>query len=314
MMVQCRHGVRGVRLIGKMLLSVLMLCCLTDVACSDGKSDTAYDVTLRRLPQIPPGTVIGTEAPPGWSHLLLKTYSRPGAGDVKKLSPTADRLTRLLFTAIVADVRPQVERGDKGERGKRYKLEKVAVGLGTRIGDKDVIITPDTQQRLGADLGLLARIVLSKAQEKLDDMVVVARSATFLVFDSPSFLAVEGQHKPIVLRYAVLVEEQTGRVNTLVWPVGRDADGNYGEPLGAIQWLPANLTEDCLLHIDGNEFCLGQPTERAFAITSPPKGQKEIPMGDDLKLLAARPRFSSAAAAELEAKLWKELTLFSREP
>jgi hypothetical protein len=302
-MVQCRHTPRGVRLIGKMLLSVLMLCCLTDIACSDGKWDAAYDVTLRRLPQVPPGTVIGQEAPKGWSHLIIKSYSRPGAGDVKQLSPTADRLTRLLFTVIVADVRLQAERGNVGESGKRCKLEKVAVGLGTRIGDKDIVITPDTQQRLGADLGLLARVVLRKSQEKLDDIVVVARSATFLVFDSPCFLVVDNKHKSIALRYAVLVEEQTGRLNTLVWPVVREADGKYGEPLGPIQWLPADLTGDCILHIDGNEFSLGQPTERAFAITSPPTGQKEIQIGDELRPLAARPRFSSATAAELESKL-----------
>ncbi len=85
--------------------------------------------------------------------------------------------------------------------------------------------------------------------------------------------------------------------------VGHDADGKYGDSIGPIQWLPANLTGDCILHVDGDEFSLGQPTERAFAITSPPKGQKEITISDDLKPLAARPRFSPATAAELESKL-----------
>lgn len=307
MMVQRRFALRSVRLIGKMLLSVLMVCGLTDVACSDGQSGAAYDVTLRRLPQIPPGTIIDKKAPKGWSHLIIKSYSRPGAGDVRQLSPTADRLTRLLFTAIMADVRPLVERGNENESGKRYKLEKVAVGLGTRIGEKDIVITPDTQQQLGADLGLLARVVLRKSQEKLGEIVVVARSAAFLVFDSPSFMVVDGKHKPIVLRYAVLVEERTGRLNTLVWPVLREEDGEKSEPLGAIQWLPANLTGDCILHIDGNEFSLGQPTEKAFAITAAPKGQKEIKIGDDLKPLVARPRFTSTAAAELESRLREAL-------
>lgn len=303
MMIQCRHILRGVRLIGKMLLSVLMVSCLTDVACSDGKSGLAYDVTLRRLAQIPPGAVIGKKAPKGWSHLILKSYSRPGVGDVKQLSPIADRLTRLLFTAILADVRPLAERGGKGKDGKRYKLAKVAIGLGTRIGGKDTILTPDTQKQLGADLGLLARVVLRKSQEKLGEIAVVARSATFLVFDSPSFLVVGNKHKSIVLRYAILVDERSGRLDALVWPVGRDADGKYSEALGAIQWLPPSLADDCVLHIDGNEFSLGQPTEKAFAITEPPKGRKEIAITEKLKPLAARPRFTSATAAELESKL-----------
>ncbi len=305
MMVQCRHTHYGARLIGKTLLSVLMVCCLTDVACSDPKSESAYDVTQRRLAQIPPGTVIGKEAPKGWSNLILKSYSRPGAGDVRQLSPAADRLARLLFTAILADVQPDKNDGV----GKGYKLAKVAVGLGTRIGDQDVVITPDTQNRLGANLGLLARVVLRKSQAKLDEIVVVARAATFLVFDSPSFLVVDDKHKPIVLRYGILVEERTGRLDTLVWAVGRDADGKYGDSIGPIQWLPANLTGDCILHVDGNEFSLGQPTEQAFAITSVPKGQKDITIGDDLKPLAARPRFSSATAAELESKLRRAMKI-----
>jgi hypothetical protein len=299
MMVQCRHTLFGARLIGKTLLSLLMVCCLTDVACSDPRSESAYDVTLRRLAQIPPGTAIGKEVPKGWSNLIIKSYSRPGAGDVRQLSPTADRLARLLFTAILADVQPDKNDG----ASKTYKLAKVAAGLGTRIGAYDVVITPDTQNRLGANLGLLARVVLRKSQDKLDEIVVVARSAAFLVFDSPGFLVVDDKHKPIVLRYAILVEERTGRLDTLVWAVGRDADGKYGNPIGSIQWLPANLTGDCILHVDGNEFSLGQPTERAFAITSPPKGQKDITISDELKPLAARPRFSPATAAELESKL-----------
>lgn len=302
-MVQSRHVCCGVRLLGQTLLSMLMLCCLTDVACSDSQSSIAYDVTPRRLAQIPPGTVIGKEAPKGWSHLLLKSYSRPDAGDVKQLWPTADRLARLLFTALIADVRCQAEPGNQGKSSQRCKLAKVAVGVGTRIGDKDVVITPDTQEQLGANLDLLACVVLRTAQEKLKDITVAARSATFMVFDSPSFLVVDGKHKPIVLRYAILVDERTGCLNTLVWPLGREADGGYSGPLGPLQWLPPNLTDDCVLHVDGGAFRFGQPTERAFAILAPPHGKKEILIEDKWKSLASRPRFSSAAAAELGANL-----------
>jgi hypothetical protein len=277
---------------------MLLICCLTDVACSEAKSGSGYDVTLRHLEQVPPGTVIDKEAPKGWSNLIIKSYSRPGAGDMKQLSSTADRLSRLLFTTILADVQ-----ADKTGGGQRYKLAKVAVGLGVRIGDKDTIVTPDTHRRLGAGLGILAGVVLRTAQEKLGEIVVVARSRTLMVFDSPGLMLLDGKHKPIVLRYAILVEERTGRLNALVWPLARAEDGKYSGPIGAIQWLPPNLTGDCVLHVDGREFSLGQPTEKAFAMTAPPKGRKEIKVGDDLKSLIARPRFSATTAAELESKL-----------
>jgi hypothetical protein len=64
---------------------------------------------------------------------------------------------------------------------------------------------------------------------------------------------------------------------------------------------------DCVLHVDGNEFSLGQPTEKAFAIMSVPKGRKEIKVGDDLKSVVSRPRFSSTTVAELENKLREAL-------
>ncbi len=217
MMAHYWHWVRQVRFLGKTLLSVLLICCLTDVACSQGKSGPAYDVTQRRLELIPPGTVIGKEAPKGWTNLVIKSYSRPGAGDMKQLSPLADRLSRLLFTAILADVKE-----DKAREGKRYKLAKVAVGLGMRVRDKDTIITPETERRLGAGLGFVARVVLRTAQEKLAEIVVVARSDTLMVFDSPSLIVHEGKHKPIILRYAVLVDENSGRLNTLVWVLDRE--------------------------------------------------------------------------------------------
>ncbi len=220
---------------------------------------------------------------------------------MEQLSPLADRLSRLLFTAILADVK-----ADK-MGGQRYKLAKVAVGLGVRIGDKDTVVTPDTQQRLGAGLGILARVVLRTAQEKLSEIVVVARSRTLTVFDSPGLMLLDGKHKPVVLRYAVLVEEKTGQLNTLVWTLAREEGGKYSGPIGAIQWLPPNLTGDCILHVDGREFSLGQPTEKAFAMTTPPKGRKEIKVGDDLKPLLARPRFSATTAAELESKLREAL-------
>lgn len=295
MMMRRAPGIAGFRFLGRMLASVLMVCFLTDVACSDGKSGPAYDVTHRHLDPIPAGTVIGSEPPKGWSNLIIKSYSRPGAGDVKQLSPTADRLARLLFTAILADVKPA--------EGGRHKLAKVAVGMGTRIRDKDTVITPDSQKRLGANLGLIARVVLRTAQEKLAETTVVARSDTLMIFDSPSYLAVDGRHKPIVLRYALLVGERTGRLESLVWALGREERGGYSEPIGAVHWLSPNMTDECILHVDGAEFSLGQPTEKAFAMTTPPKGRKELAIGDDWKALASEAKFTTARAADLEARL-----------
>jgi hypothetical protein len=302
MMAQHRLRVRCLRLLGKTLLGLLLVCCLTDLACSADRPATIYDVTQRRLDLIPAGTVIGDKPPRGWTNLILKSYPRPGAGDRKELSATADRLARLLFTALLADVEPVKTSG-----GQRWKLAKVAVGLGTRIGERDTIITPETHRGLGASLGLFGPIVLSTGQEKLADILIVARSATMLVFDSPGMMLRRQRHRPIVLRYAVLVEGRTGRLETLLWVLDREERGTFSGPTDPIRWLPHNLLGDCILHVDAGEFSLGQPTEKAFAMTDAPKGQKEIAADDDLKPLLARRRFSTALAADLEAKLRQAL-------
>jgi hypothetical protein len=289
------------RLLGKTILGLLMVCCLTDFACSADRLAATYDVTQRRLDLIPAGTVIGEKPPRGWSNLILKSYPRPGAGDMKQLPAMADRLSRLLFTALLADVKA-VKGG-----GERWKLAKVAVGLGTRIGERDTIITPETYDRLGASLGLFGPVVLRTAQEKLADILVVARSDTMLVFDSPGMMVRRERHRPVVLRYAVLVEARTGWLETLLWVLDRGERGTFSGPTDPIQWLPHNLLGDCVLHVDAGEFSLGQPTEKAFAMTEAPKGQKEIPVSDDLKPLLARRRFSTALAADLESKLREAL-------
>ena len=300
MMARYWNRVRCLRLLGKTLLGLLMVCCLTDLACSADRPATTYDVTQRRLDLIPAGTVIGDKPPRGWSNLILKSYSRPGAGDMDQLSATADRLSRLLFTALLADVKPVKSGG-----GERWKLAKVAVGLGTRVGERDTVITPESQGR--ANLGLLARIVLNTAYEKLADILVVARSDTMLIFDSPSMMVRHERHRPIVLRYAVLIDSGTGRLETLLWVLDREERGTFRGPTEPIQWLPHNLVGDSILHVDAGEFSLGQPTEKAFAMTNAPRGEKEITPGDDLKPLLARRRFSTALAADLEIKLREAL-------
>jgi hypothetical protein len=274
---------------------LLLLGCLTLAACSqEREAPSGYDVAGRRLDLIPAGTIISTEAPCGWSHLILKSHPRPAAGDFRHLSEESTRLASLLFTALVADVRVE---------GPGHRLERIAAGMGTRIGDADVIVTPETQARLGADFGFVARIVLSKAQERLGEIAVVARAPTFALFDAPGLMLRRERHRPVVLRYAVLVEETTGMLDTLLWLLDKDEDGNYVGPAGPMEWLPPNKIEDCVLHVDSREFALGNPTEKAFAISRLPQGRKQVAFPASLREVAARPRLNAETAVELEAGL-----------
>jgi hypothetical protein len=278
-------------LLGGAVLGVALASCSLQLACPQARDpSSACDVTVRPLDLIPAGTVIGNEAPEGWTHLLLKSRPRAGAGDVGRLSADQVDLASFLITALVADVRRD---------GRRYRLSRVAVGMGTRVGDRDVIITPATQKGLGADLGFVARIVLSRAQEKLAGVVRVAGSPRMAVFDAPNLMLRGGGHRPVVLRYAVLVEEATGRLDTLVWLL--DAEGS-GPSLPA-EWLAPSQVEDCVLHVDAREFTLGLPNEQSFALCRLPRGRRQLEFAPSLRTLAGRPRLSQAAAEELEVEL-----------
>jgi hypothetical protein len=294
MITQSRRPAGGKAFAGRVVRRVLLLGCLAAGGCSeDSRPGAAYDVEARPLDLIPAGTVIGAGPPRGWSHLILKSHPRPAAGDFRQLSEESTRLASLLFTAVVADVKE-----DKG----RHHLERVAVGMGTRIGDEDVIVTPDTQKGLGADLGFVARIVLSTAQERLQDVKLVARAPAFALIDAPGLMLRQDRHRPVVLRYAVLVEESTGRLDTLLWLLDRDG-GQYSGPAGPMEWLPPSKIEDCVLHVDRREFTLGNPTEKAFAVNRLPRGQKQIAFPEPVRGIAVRPRLSAATAADLEAAL-----------
>jgi hypothetical protein len=295
MISQFRQHFGRIRPGGRAIHGAVLLGCLAAFACSeDRKAAADYDVAPRRLDLIPAGTVIGTQAPSGWSHLILKSHPRPAAGDFRELSEDSAGLAGLLFTALVADVK-----ADSG----RHHLERVAVGMGTRIGDRDTIITPETQKRLGADLGFIARIVLSTAQERLQDVQLIARSPTFALIDAPNLMLRQDRHRPVVLRYAVLVDEKTGHLETLLWLLDRDDRDGYVGPVGPMEWLPPSKIEDCVLHVDRREFTLGNPTERAFAMSRLPRGQRQIAFPESIRGLAARPRLSAAMAADLEAGL-----------
>jgi hypothetical protein len=287
-------GTRRVRLLAWVLLGLGLACLVCSIALPHGEPAAAYDVTTRPLRLIAPGTAIGHDAPAGWTHLLLKSNTRPGAGDFARLSRSYARLAGLLFTALVADVRREQGHG---------RLVCVAVGVGTRVGDRDIVITPATQKRLGADLGFVARAVLSRAQDRLADVVTVARSPTMAVFDAPNWMVRNGRHRRVVLRYAAVVDPKTAALDTLVWLLDPTESGSLSGPVGAAEWLPPGVVDDAVLHVDAREFFLGNPTESSFALLGLPRGRQRIELPDDLKTLASRPRFTAADGAELEARL-----------
>jgi hypothetical protein len=259
---------------------------------------TGYDVTARPVARIRPGTVVAGGPPEGWSHLVLHSRFGVSAGDVSRFPTPAAQAVAALSTVMLADVAP----------GPPYRLGTVARGVATTIRGRDVIVSPTTQEKLGAGLDLAARLTLERMEKHAQRTHVVARAPTMAVIDEPTFLLREGRHRPVLLRFALLVRPADGRLDALLWRIDGNARYGYEGAAGPLQWLPPSKEESCALHADAREFTLGVPhKESALALTALPGGRR-LPMAGPLRDLAGRVPLTVDQAAELERLLRAALT------
>jgi hypothetical protein len=254
--------------------------------------------TQPRLELIRPGTVIEERAPVGWTHLILKSQPRLPDSERRKVGDTTAALATMVFMATTASVQ-----AEDTDRGRQYRLARIGVGVGMNVGGRDMIVSPDSQRALGANLGLAERLVLSGIYDKQMEVRFVAVSRTGVVMDTPAFMPRGREHVPVVLRYVFLVDADTGRLDALVWRIDRDAGGRYQGVVGNIEWLPPNKMVDAVLQVDLNEFTLGVPSERAFAAVRVPQGQRQIAVPEPLQGIAGAPRLSPEAARQLDSGL-----------
>ena len=254
------------------------------------------DVTSRELAEILPGTQIAEQPPAGWSHLIIKSWPHVGPDTRDDVSDANAAIVSLLFTAITADVQQQEDK-------RSFHLAKVAIGVGADVNGRHLILTPDTQQELGANFGWMDRRVLVGGRDEFRKMRRVARSKTMALLDSPEVLLHDGGHRRVILRYAILVDAPTGRLETLLWALDLDEQGNVTRLISPIHRLPPSKVEDCVLHADPDKFVFGVPTPIAFAMTSIPQGDQTYPCPESLKPLVTDSPPTSDSARQLQRRL-----------
>jgi len=181
--------------------------------------------------------------------------------------------------------------------------ERVAIGAGAGIAGKDTILSTATRGKFGADLKIVGWISLTEHEKRWPKVLIRARSNTMAVLDDPTFLDRDGGHHPVVLRYVVLVEPRTGRLETLVWRVDVDPAGEYQGAVGPMEWLAPNMMGSCLLHHAAARFALGLPEPRSLALLSLPPGHTQIPIPDALHEVLGLFRFTPEQARKMEKGL-----------
>ena len=263
-----------------------------------------YDVSARPPETIKPGTVVDRGPPEGWSHLVIKSLPRVRPSEESKIpglwrSRTV-QMSRWMFTAFVADVRPETRGGET-----RYQFRVVALGLGTSINGRDVIITPETAQAHGLELNWMTRLILEKGYETQRLAMTVAQSPTFALVDTPVWFRVGEKNRLVRFRYALLVDAASGQLDVLLWLL--DPEG--GDTAGAAVLLAPNLVHEPELIPDPKGFNrIGVADDSAFGVDSLPAHRAQFVLPPEARELAARSKFTPDDARTLEAALRKLIT------
>lgn len=253
----------------------------------------AYDLTPKPPAEIAPGTVVGTTAPAGWSHLVIKSLPRVRADQRAGLPELTVEKAGWMFTAFLADV----GRGPDGS----FALKRVGLGLGAKGKGRDMVVTSETGRKLGAEMGLFGGMILDKGYEVQRKAVVPVWGAGFGLLDTPVWYRCGDANKLVRYRYALLVDRATGRLDVLMWSLG--ADGPGCGRLAEVVRIAPNTLDPAELVVDRrkvNRF--GVPSDDAFAVEQLPPGTRR-PLPDDLRPLAGTTRFTQESARDLEARL-----------
>lgn len=256
------------------------------------------DFTPRPVSLIPAGTMFDESPPERWSHVISFVRSQLTAGDVDAVTDTVRYYAEIFNLVMLADT--DIDADDQ------FVLRQVAVGFSTRIGDKNVIVTPDTQAKLGGELSLIGRSVLAGNIDALGKVRQIARTPHNMIMDAPATMLLNDEHRQMIVRYYIWVFPANGNVGTLVWLL---------DPIGdrlsivddVVQLLPPNMHEDRIMNVDGEKFnFLGIPSNDALALVQIPQGTP-FEMKAKMRTLASLKTYDAETMAELTAAIAKTL-------
>ena len=246
---------------------------------------------LKPMPRIPAGTSFGETPPDGWSNIILFVEGRLGSGDLSAASSTVRQYSKLFNLVILADVA-------KDEQG-AHRLKKAGIGFSKKINGLNTIITADTEEKLGAGLGFIARSVFKANEESLNEIKQVVRSANCILFDAPTIMLYDDEHEVLMVRYLIWASPNTGHISTFVWLLDYPEDGsNFKLMEPTIQLLPENMREDRVMNVKSDRFTFGIPAKDAFALVRIPQG-RAIQVTPRLRDVAGLRAYDAASFTEL---------------
>jgi hypothetical protein len=249
--------------------SILLLgfACIAILASANVYAQTA--AATQTLPQVDAGTIVGDANASRWNRVVLLARPRISRGDVSALSSSVRDSVNAFTLSILATVEGSEDQ-QSGER--RFRLREVGVGYSAEVQGKLNIVTLESAPKLGLSLSFIQRQMLSENEKQIRKLRLVARTSTLTIFDAPAILLRDGKHMDLVVRHFVWIDSRTGEHAALVWLLQRTTSGALRVIDEPIRHLPPNFREDREIHVDGQEFIFGIPSEHAFALAQLPPG------------------------------------------
>src|SRR5690606_29037487 len=200
------------------------------------------------LTKIADGVVIEGDQVAGWSHRVLLARPRVAAGDIDGVSETGRDHAALLSFVLVA----RVERTEDQDPP-RHLLRAVGVGFATEIDGRLRVVSgpvsPNRQPLRSVHRGFIANRIATAAERSLDDMRVVVRRTTLVVFDSPAVIHLNGSNRHTVVRSMIWVEPISGKLHHALWAIQKGGRRAWEPALGHGVYLPEPFEEDRILHV-----------------------------------------------------------------
>lgn len=269
---------------------------------------TAHNLTPTEAEPIAPGTVVDRSAPAGWSHLIIKSQPRVKPSEVSRVPPPPlgigrDRVIRQvswMFTVFTADVVKEEQSSHA-----RYRLRAIGLGLGATVNGHETVLTVDTAAQFGTKLDFVEKETLKTGYDVQKRARVVIHGSSFALVDTPVTFRCNGKNRMVSFRYAILVDAQTGQVETLCWRTGWE-NGECADLTRAVLLSP-NTIDEAELIPDVSQFTAGVPSELGFGVEGLPPHRLEVVIPAELRDLAGKTRFTADEAQTLEDGLRKLL-------
>lgn len=246
------------------------------------------EIEPKLIDRIPPGTVVFDTSTRSLSDLILFTKGKLEAGDTDVVNDTTRFYGDLFNLVYMANVK-------KADNG--FKLDTVAVGFSSKIQGRDIVVNSETARELGLSLNIIGRSVLSGNERSLQDINVMAKNDQCVVIDAPAIVRFNDRNERMVVRFFIWTSVADGQLGTTVWLLAKNGNG-YKLAEDSFNFLPPEMVEERILHVDGSQFTLGIPSATAFAMTSIPQG-RPFKFTDRMRRVAAVETFTTQTFNEL---------------